>query len=280
MKLNYTIGIISFIILIITLLLSIYLNFFISKNDISDYCYGITINILASSFFGLITTIVYYNYEKTKTIKKILKFCSKIIRNFSEIEYVENIEYCSYEQYKKINNNDEFNKLSNYKKKREYDISKQLYEEYIYNKINNQIKKYLEFLNFDLSEFWELEKEIDTINNKSKTYKILRRIFDDTLKIHNEILDCKFHFEEYLKAENGSIKFNYNLLLQLQSNFFTIIDEYSYRKGRIHNITEELIYSYHYDYNNNIYFYTSNQVIKKYNDYFNQLIKKKKISKS
>ena len=63
MELNYKIGKILFIMLIITLSLSIYLNFFTIENDICNYLYGITINILASSFFGIITSVIYYNFE-------------------------------------------------------------------------------------------------------------------------------------------------------------------------------------------------------------------------
>lgn len=276
MKLNYKIGKTSFIILVITLLLSICLNFLIVKNDFTEYVYGITINILASSFFGLMTSIVYYNVEKVKVQKKLLHFCGKIIRNFSNIEYVENINYCNFRQYKRINDNDEFNQLNNNEKRKKYETSKILYEKYICDKIAEQIKNYINFYNLDLSEFWELEKEINIINNKTTTYKLLKSIFDYTYEIRNKIFECKIHFDEYLKATDGNTKFNYSLISQLQSNFFNIVDKYYYKNFLPKHISDELIYYPYYDYKTNQYYFLVNKVIKQYDEWINLLLKKTK----
>lgn len=274
MKLNYKIGKISFLILIITILLSVYLNFFAVENNFTKYLYGITVNILASSFFGLMTSIVYYNFEKVKVQKKLLHFCGKIIRNFSNIEYVENINYCNFKQYKMINDNDEFNHLNNNEKRKKYEAGKISYENYINDKITEQIKKYINFYNLDLSEFWELEKEIDILNNKTTSYKLLKSIFDYTYEIRNKILEYKYHFDEYLKATNGNVKFNYNLISQLQSSFFDIVDEYNYTNFIPRRISDDLIYSQYYDYNTGKYYYLVNKVIKQYDHWFAILSKK------
>ena len=98
MKENKRLFYFAIIISILSLGISIYLNFKV-KTEVAIYISGIMLNIFAGSIILVGTSLIYYFSERRKLFHSIMNQCLLLRNTFNDIEYLEDISYCSFEEY-------------------------------------------------------------------------------------------------------------------------------------------------------------------------------------
>ncbi len=192
MKLNQRIFWISVIVSSITLIVSIVLNFFITKTEITEFINGILLNIFAGTIVLVITSLYEYTIQKRDLLENIMLQCLKIRVLFGKIKYFDNREYVTFEQYYNYYKD----KLNEKELKQLYDNDKQKYEIEQKKDFEKIIDTYIEIADGDYNEFWKYYDQLKFLFNfkdkeKHKLYydlfyyiydeKIIKQALENTL---------------------------------------------------------------------------------------------------
>lgn len=161
MKLNQRIFWISVIVSSITLIVSIVLNFFITKTEITEFINGILLNIFAGTIVLVITSLYEYTIQKRDLLENIMLQCLKIRALFGKIKYFDNREYVTFEQYYNYYKD----KLNEKELKQLYDNDKQKYEIEQKKDFEKIIDTYIEIADGDYNEFWKYYDQLKFLFN-------------------------------------------------------------------------------------------------------------------
>ena len=107
MKLYYRLIKISSILSVITLIVTSIFTFVCYQTKVITYFNNIFLNIFAGAFILLITSIIEYLLSRKKDLETLMKFILNYRNKFSEIEYLDEVELLSYDDYKKKFNKDD-----------------------------------------------------------------------------------------------------------------------------------------------------------------------------
>lgn len=244
MKLNKRIFWISTIISSITLFISSYFTFAYEKTEVTEYINGILQNIFAGTIVLVITSLYEYFIEKRNLLEKIMQQCLKIRAMFGKLEYFDDREYVTFEQYSDYYNDS----LKEEKIILLYNAEKEKYELEQKETFERIINQYIEIAEGDYSEFWKYYDEIDFLLDfkKKKKYKIYYDLFyyicDEKIGKISKIMGKSVHFNDYKKAKNGNYKACSKMLSELQKEVF-YYEEHKYIEEPIVNfaITENEI---------------------------------------
>ena len=219
MKLNQRIFWISVIVSSITLIVSIVLNFFITKTEITEFINGILLNIFAGTIVLVITSLYEYTIQKRDLLENIMLQCLKIRALFGKIKYFDNREYVTFEQYYNYYKD----KLNEKELKQLYDNDKQKYEIEQKKDFEKIIDTYIEIADGDYNEFWKYYDQLKFLFNfKDKEkhklyYDLFYYIYDEKI---NKIREKAFHFKKYKEAEEGNYVVNRRFLTEIQKEIF------------------------------------------------------------
>lgn len=219
MKLNQRIFWISVIISIITLIVSMMLSFFITKTEITEFINGILLNIFAGTIVLVITSLYEYTIQKRDLLENIMLQCLKMRALFGKIQYFDNREYVTFEQYCSYYKD----KLNEKELKQLYNDDKQKYEIEQKKKFEKIIDTYIEIADGDYNEFWKYYDQIKFLfdfKDKEKHklyYDLFYYIYDEKI---NKIREKAFHFKQYKKAKEGNYVVNKIFLTELQKEIF------------------------------------------------------------
>ena len=196
MKENKRIIFISLIVCVITLSLSIFLNFYI-KTEISIYISNILLNIFAGAIMLIATSLVYYFVERRKVLTELMDECLKIRNLFSSLEYLVEIKTYSFDEYIKFNkDNNSISELSQTKQKELYKFEKENFKIKQYEKMELEMKKYLKIDEYSLTSFWSLYDRIDFLFNNKKKEELYNLLFKYTQDLKTEICRKCYYFKQ------------------------------------------------------------------------------------
>ena len=142
MKENKRIILYALIVSILTIIISPILHFGIGS-DVAIYISNILLNIFAGTVVLIGTSLMYYFVERRRVLTKIMDECLFLIEKFSNLNYLEDYEFCSYEEWLEY-----YNKNSKFKKseiKSMYEKAKERYQEKQIIKMEDEMKKYRDF---------------------------------------------------------------------------------------------------------------------------------------
>ena len=201
----------SIIIIFFTMLISVVLSFFVEECNISIFINNIMLNIFAGAVIMLVTSITEYILYKKKQIDNLIKKVLKIGSVFSKLQYMQEIEFMSFDEYKK-------NRKKKYKNVEELKLHLE-YNDYTKGKIfhfDEIIDEYKIINNIDITEIGDIYSDIKFMfNNKKMTEKIYseiyKPIYDEVNKIHRLV----FHINN--KPKNIVI---YDLIRKYQNDIF------------------------------------------------------------
>ena len=218
MKENKRIIYISIVICLITLCLSVYLQFYVGS-DIAQYISGIVLNIFAGAIMLVATSGIYYFVERRKVLTELMDECLKIRNLFNKIEYLDEYSVATLEQYKAFykkttsNLNDE--------------QIEEMYKQYVesnkekkYHNMEKVMQEYLVVANYDFTYFYTLYDRIDFLFGKKLKHQLYRQIFEYTKNMTNAIREKAFHFNEYFNAQRGNKVVNFGFVRELQEKVF------------------------------------------------------------
>lgn len=271
MKENKRLLYLSLIISIITLIVSIILNFFV-KGDISIYISGIMLNIFAGSIMLIFTSLIYYFVERRRTIEKLMNYALDLRNLFNKIEYLEKDTYTDYKLFKKYYENQDGYKDINLKEL--YNDLKKSDEEKRYKKMESIMQSYIQIRNYNLRDFWNIYDQLHFIFDfkSKKRIKIYNMIFGYTHELKNKIEEKVYHFNIYFNSDgHGNKKVNYQFVQELQENIFYYEELPITSKKRWKLDLKDINYSCHYNNVDGIKYITSNSVIEYYNNIFDEL---------
>lgn len=219
MKLNQRIFWISVIISSITLIVSMVLNFFITKTEITEFINGILLNIFAGTIVLVITSLYEYTIQKRDLLENIMLQCLKIRALFGKIKYFDDREYVTFEQYCNYYKD----KLNEKELKQLYNNDKQKYEIEQKKNFEQIIDTYIEIADGDYNEFWKYYDQLKFLFDfkdmeKHKLYyDLFYYIYDEKI---NKIREKAFHFKKYKEAEEGNYVVNRMFLTEMQKEIF------------------------------------------------------------
>lgn len=271
MKENKRLFYFAIIISILSLGISTYLNFKV-KTEVAIYISGIMLNIFAGSIILVGTSLIYYFSERRKLFHSIMNQCLLLRNTFNDIEYLEDISYCSFEEYYEYYKNQEpFSKMSMKEIKKLYASNKENHEEKIYSKMEKIMKAYLVIDNLDLTEFYTLYDSLDFIFSKKKKIEIYNMLFGYTKELRDKIREKAYHFNIYFNSVNGNKVVNYQFVRKLQENLFYYEEQKLSNRAKWKKDLSECNYSCYYDNIKDKAYITSNEIIEYYNQLFVQI---------
>ena len=221
---------ISFILSILTLMLSIFMTFYTKINDllIIKFINGIMQNIFAGTIVLSITSIFEYFVNRKRTLENVMNEIIHMRHVFNQIKYFDNRPFISkdkfLDEYKDKGNESELTEI--YKKQRKKYEMKQK------NNFDKIINYYIEISEISCDKFWNSYVDIDLLldfrNDKKK--KIYNEFYYPIYELFKVIRECAFHFNEYKKANFGNYKVNTEILCNLQNKIFTF-EEVSFNEN-------------------------------------------------
>ncbi len=218
MKLSKKIFWISLLISIITIIISVYIEFFSEKNQQLTFISNIVQNVFAGTSVLTITSLYEYWSIKKKTFDEIIEEVNIMKDRFSKIQYYEDKDFESLENY-----------LNYYKEKYDikhiekiYNMSKEKYIKEQNESFERIINQYIDIAEINFNSFWNKYKKIDFIfdhkHNKEKIYNdFFKYIYYDKI---DKIREKSFHFKEYKNSKNGNYIINKQFLSELQQEIF------------------------------------------------------------
>lgn len=212
MKENKILFYISTTLCLICIFTSIYLYFF-NFNNVNNYISNVLLSIFGSSCVLLATSLVNYSIERKKILEELMDECIKLEKLFSKIQYLQELDYGTYNQHKKFYKN-----LS----KEIYQSSKEGHEQKQYQQMEKIMKQYINIIEYDLTSFYNIYNKIDFLINNKLKFDIHKKIFNYTMELKDNIVEYGRHFIIYFEATNGNKKVNYSFVRDLQKNIFDI----------------------------------------------------------
>lgn len=222
MLLNKKVFYFSFIISLISLLLSIFFHFYYN-NEITEFICNILLNVFAGTIVLIVTSLFDYFIQKRRILNAIMEKIHKFRNVFNGIKYLDDIKnYPSYEdnkkyyESKKVDDKFEYTEEM-YNKQKEGEMKK------ITKKMNKIIDKYIELSKIDYNDMWLLYDELYFINPLEKKNKkrqwFYTNVFNYIYQLLNEVRVSAYYFELY-KESNKFKNECYQTLLELQNKIF------------------------------------------------------------
>lgn len=271
MKENKRIIFISTIVCFITLVLSIFLNFFV-KTEVAIYISNILLNIFAGAIMLIATSLVYYFVERRKVLTELMDECLKIRNLFSNLEYLVDMKIYSFDEYIDFNkDNKAISKLSQAEQKELYERDKTNFKTKQYEKMEVEMKKYLNINEYSLTYFWSLYDRIDFMFGRKKKEELYYLIFKYTHDFKNEICKKCRHFKKYFEAKRGNKVVNYSFVRELQEKIFYFESKTKEDEKEWGIDLDDKNYCYQTNKISGISFVTSNNVIEYYSNIFDEI---------
>ena len=271
MKENKRIIFISSIVCVITLSLSIFLNFTI-KTEVAIYVSNILLNVFAGAIMLIATSLVYYFVERRKVLTELMDEILKVRNLFSNLEYLIDMKTYSFDEYKEFNkDNKAISILTEEEKKKIYEKDKNSFKAKQYEKMEEEMKKYLIINKYDLTYFWSLYDRIDFLFSRKKKEEIYNLVFKYTQDLRNEICEKCYHFKQYFNAKRGNKVVNYSFVREIQEKIFYFENKTYEDKTSWGIDLKQVNYCCYFNNINGVSFITSNNVIEYYSNAFDEI---------
>ena len=271
MKENKRIIFISSIVCVITLSLSIFLNFTI-KTEVAIYVSNILLNVFAGAIMLIATSLVYYFVERRKVLTELMDEILKVRNLFSNLEYLIDMKTYSFDEYKEFNkDNKAISILTEEEKKKIYEKDKNSFKAKQYKKMEEEMKKYLIINEYDLTYFWSLYDRIDFLFSRKKKEEIYNLVFKYTQDLRNEICEKCYHFKQYFNAKRGNKVVNYSFVREIQEKIFYFENKTYEDKTSWGIDLKQVNYCCYFNNINGVSFITSNNVIEYYSNAFDEI---------
>lgn len=216
MKLNYKLLRVSCIIMIVTLMLSISLTFFLEQTTLIQFFNSISLNIFAGAVILFATSLIEYFINRRKDLESIMNYILKYRNIFSKINYLKNAKYLTYDEYKK-----EFNKKDDTVEEM-FRLSDECdeFNKNNFNDFDKIIDTYLSIAKINFNDFWAIYDDLRFIfkNNQIKLRfhkEIFKKISDEA----NRIRELSYHLNIY-KKEGANPIIMYEKIRDYQKNIF------------------------------------------------------------
>lgn len=270
MKLSKKIFWISLLISIITIAISIYIEFFSEKNQHLVFVSNIVQNVFAGTSVLTITTLYEYWSLKKEIFDEIIEEANIIRDRFAKIQYYNDKDFESFEDY-----------LNFYKEKYDikhiekiYNMSKKRYMKEQNESFEKIINQYIDIAEINFNSFWNKYKKIDFLfdfkHHKEKIYNnFFKYIYYDKI---DKIREKAFHFKEYQNSKNGNYTINKQFLSELQREIF-IFKEWQTNENIKINNDEYNIVSEGHNYINGSSYIVGNKVTKHIDNFYEYMIK-------
>lgn len=204
MKENKIAFYISMLVCIITLSISIYLNFCI-KTELAIYISNILLNIFVSSSVIIFTSLIYYFVERRKLLVDLMHECSDLINIYSSLKYIDK---------ENVSNNLKLESAISKISKKELKLIED-------NIIKDEINKYTLISNYNLRRFWDIYDKLSFIRGKNIRLSIYNQVFDYTRVIQNRISGEVLKLEMYCGDKITNKKYIYDKLFELETIVFS-----------------------------------------------------------
>lgn len=271
MKENKRIIFISSIVCVITLSLSIFLNFTI-KTEVAIYVSNILLNVFAGAIMLIATSLVYYFVERRKVLTELMDEILKVRNLFSNLEYLIDMKTYSFDEYKEFNkDNKAISILTEEEKKKIYEKDKNSFKAKQYEKMEEEMKKYLIINKYDLTYFWSLYDRIDFLFSRKKKEEIYNLVFKYTQDLRDEICEKCYHFKQYFNAKRGNKVVNYSFVREIQEKIFYFENKTYEDKTSWGIDLKQVNYCCYFNNINGVSFITSNNVIEYYSNAFDEI---------
>lgn len=271
MKENKRIIFISSIVCVITLSLSIFLNFTI-KTEVAIYVSNILLNVFAGAIMLIATSLVYYFVERRKVLTELMDEILKVRNLFSNLEYLIDMKTYSFDEYKEFNkDNKAISILTEEEKKKIHEKDKNSFKAKQYKKMEEEMKKYLIINEYDLTYFWSLYDRIDFLFSRKKKEEIYNLVFKYTQDLRNEICEKCYHFKQYFNAKRGNKVVNYSFVREIQEKIFYFENKTYEDKTSWGIDLKQVNYCCYFNNINGVSFITSNNVIEYYSNAFDEI---------
>lgn len=216
MKLNYKLLRMSCIIMIITLILSVILTFFLEQNNLIQFLDSISLNIFAGAVILFASSLIEYFINRRKNLESIMNYVLKYRNIFAKINYLNNAKYLTYDEYKK-----EFNKKDDTVEKI-FKLNDEC-DEFNKNNFNNFdeiIDTYLSIAKINFNDFWAIYDDLRFIfKNKQIKLRFHQEIFKKIYDEVNKIRELSYHLNIY-KTEGANPIIIYKKIRDYQKNIF------------------------------------------------------------
>lgn len=216
MKLNYKLLRMSCIIMIITLILSVILTFFLEQTNLIQFLNSISLNIFAGAVILFATSLIEYFINRRKDLESIMNYVLKYRNIFAKINYLNNTKYLTYDEYKK-----KFNKKDDTAEKM-FKLSDEC-DEFNKNNFNNFdeiIDTYLSIAEINFNDFWAIYDDLRFIfKNKQIKLRFHQEIFEKIYDEVNKIRELSYHLNIY-KTKGANPIIMYEKIRNYQKNIF------------------------------------------------------------
>ena len=204
MRLNCTLIKISIVLLIFNLGASIFLTFFTYNTKIIVYLNNTLLSIVGGAIIMLLTAIVEYLSFKRQNMENLMKKITEYEKFFSEISYLEEITFPTYDEYKQTHHKDNLNPMEEIEfRNTYYDYVKTLIKNFdevldTYINISKTILKLV--ANINLNDFWDIYGDMKFIFfDKRHRLKLYNELFKYVSTEINQIKKLAFHIDIYIK---------------------------------------------------------------------------------
>lgn len=216
MKLNYKLLKMSCIFILLTLILTTILTFCIKQTVLVQFISNISLSIFAGAIILFATSLVEYFINRRKDLENIMSYILKYRNYFSQIKYLKNTKYLTYDEYKQ-----KFNKKDDTVEKM-LNLSNECdeYNRNSFNDFEKIIDAYLNIADINFNDFWSIYDDVRFIfKNKERKLKLHREIFKKIYDEANNIRELSYHLNIY-KTEGADPIVMYEKIREYQKNIF------------------------------------------------------------
>ncbi|MEI3290734.1 MAG: hypothetical protein V8R58_04035 [Faecalibacillus faecis] len=194
MRLNCTLIKISIVLLIFNLGASIFLTFFTYNTKIIVYLNNTLLSIVGGAIIMLLTAIVEYLSFKRQNMENLMKKITEYEKFFSEISYLEEITFPTYDEYKQTHHKDNLNPMEEIEfRNTYYDYVKTLIKNF-----DEVLDTYINISKINLNDFWDIYGDMKFIFfDKRHRLKLYNELFKYVSTEINQIKKLAFHIDIY-----------------------------------------------------------------------------------
>lgn len=218
MQLNCTLIKISIVLLIFNLGASIFLTFFTYNTKIIVYLNNILLSIFGGAIIMLLTAIVEYLSFKRKNMENLMEKITEYEKFFSEISYLEEITFPTYDEYKRTNHKDNLNPME------EIELLNTYYG-YVKTLIKNfdeVLDTYVNISKINLNDFWDIYGDMKFIFfDKRHRLKLYNELFKYVSTEINQIKKLAVHIDIY-KKQTVNPRVIYQMIQDYQTRIFCV----------------------------------------------------------
>lgn len=218
MKLNFKLFKLSIIMMVSTIIISIFLTFFCHQYKGIVFLNDIFINLFGGTVILFVTSIIEYFSNRRKQLENLMKFILKYRNQFSKIKYLDEVKILTYDEYKKKFNIDDSNIELMFKTMDDCDR----YNKSLMIDFDEIVDAYIDISQTNFNDFWDIYDDLHFIyKNKTNKFKLYEEVFKYVYDQVQLIRELSFHLNEYKKSGNNSVVM-YDKIREYQKNIFYI----------------------------------------------------------